>query len=237
VAARPALRARLLLGALLLAALSDCTTVGMQTQERARIDYGPPLDLRVCFLAAPHVSVERVYQLVDAVNQEFEPYAITVVVPWVQPWTRAGFTEESLIDDVARRPLPAPCDRLVALVDRNAGDFFWGLLLPEVLGAVEDVTNTHGYVVANVGSLNQVFDDPGNTAVHEFYHLLGCPHAATLSECYHRIAELKRHVDPHADFVPGIAPDGRYLLTRDAANSLLKASLAATDAVRHNAPH
>jgi hypothetical protein len=136
-----------------------------------------------------------------------------VAVPWVQPWTCAGFTEGSLIDEVARRPLEAPCDRLVALVGRNAGD------------------------LANLGSLNQVFDDPGNTAVHECYHLLGCPHAATLSECYHRIAQLKRHVDPHADFVPGIAPDGRYLLTRDAANSLLKASLAAADAARHNAPH
>jgi hypothetical protein len=60
VAARPALTARLLLAGLLLASRPGCTTVGMQTQECARLDYGPPLDLRVCFLAAPHVSLERV---------------------------------------------------------------------------------------------------------------------------------------------------------------------------------
>ena len=227
----PALKARAA-AAVLLSLLSGCTTVCVETAERAKVDFGPPLDLRVCFLTAPQVSQQRVYELVDAMNHEFEPYRITVVVPWVRPWSRPGFSEGSLIEDVARRPLEAPCDRLVALVDRNLGDYLWGLVLPEVLGAVEATTNTHGYVVATSATFNQLFEDPGSGAVHELYHLVGCPHAATLSDCYQRIAELKRHVDPGADFVPGIAADGRYLITREAVNAALRAAPAGADASR-----
>jgi hypothetical protein len=58
-----------------------------------------------------------------------------------------------------------PCDRLVALVDRNAGDFLWGLVMPEILGEVDNATHTRGYIVATTGSVNQMIEPPSKAAV------------------------------------------------------------------------
>lgn len=211
---------------MLCAALAACTSVGTHTRERFAVDYGPPAQLRVCVLRTADVSDQRVATLIAAVNQEFSAYGIEVVVPWVRPWTRSGFAHRSLFDDVIARELEAPCDRLVAFVDRNAGDFLWGLLMPEVLGSVDDPTHTRGFVVANQVSLNQVFTPPAKATVHEFYHLLGCPHSGALTHCYARIAELKRHIDPAADFFPGVDEAGAPLLTREAANHTLREAIA-----------
>jgi len=221
----------------LVAALSGCTTVGVHTKERATIDYGPRVEMRVCVLTAPKVDRARVDALIASVNKEFEPYAIAVTVPWVRPWVRPGFTADSMIDDVIRRDLEIPCDRLVALVDRNAGDFLWGLVMPEILGAVEVNTHTHGYIVATSASVNQMFEAPAAATVHEFYHFLGCPHSLSMTECYRIIAALKHHVDPDADLFPGITPDGGYLLTRDAVNATLHAMVEKQDEMRHRASH
>jgi hypothetical protein len=234
--ARPA-AVRWLTASALVAALSACTTVGVHTKERASVDYGPSVQLRVCVLSAPKVTRERVDALILAVNREFEPYAITVTMPWVRPWARPGFTVDSIVDDVIRRDLEAPCDRLVALVDRNAGDFLWGLVMPEILGAVEENTHTHGYIVATAASLNQLVMDPSAATVHEFYHLLGCPHSLSMSKCYGIIAALKHHADPGADFFPGITSSGSYLQTRDAVNEALRAAVAGKDAARHPPSH
>ena len=79
-----------------------------------------------------------------------------IATPWIREWERPAFSQKGIIRDVARRPLTAPCDRILALVGRDARDFLWGVLMPEILGAVETRTNSKGYVVAQVGSLNQV---------------------------------------------------------------------------------
>ena len=181
--------------------------------------------MRVCVLRTPGVTTQRVSELVAAVNTEFAAYGIEVVVPWMRPWARSGFTYQRLFDDVTRRELEAPCDRLMAFVDRNVGDFFWGLAMPEVLGAVDDDTHTHGYVVATRVSLNQLFTSPSATTVHEFYHLLGCPHAGSMSDCYGRIAALKRSIDPRTDFLPGVGRDARFLLTRKATNVVMQGAI------------
>lgn len=202
-----------------------CTSVGVHAPTRHALDYGPPMQLRVCVLQAEGVSTDRVDKLIGAVNREFAAYGIEVVVPWVRPWQRAGFGHEALFDDVARRELEAPCDRLVAFVDRNAADFFWGLALPEVLGSVDDATHTRGFVVANRASINQLFMPPGKVVVHEFYHLLGCPHAGSLSQCYGRIARLKR--EARAGFFPGVDRHGMPLVSREQVNRTLQQALAA----------
>jgi len=207
-------------------ALAGCTSVGTHTRERYALDYGPPMQLRVCVLHAPGVAQQRIDTLIRAVNEEFTGYGIEVVVPWSRPWRRAGFTHERLFDDVVQRELEAPCDRLVAFVDRNAGDALWGLVLPEVLGMVDEATHTRGYVVATRASLNQLFVPPSKTAVHEFYHLLGCPHAGSMEACYRHIAALKHAYTADADFVPGIDEDGDFLPTRDATNRILREALA-----------
>jgi len=48
------------------------------------------------------------------------------------------------------------------------------MILPEYLGAVEDVTFTKGYAAGEWGSLNQILsmEDPDDVAVHEGY--VGC---------------------------------------------------------------
>jgi hypothetical protein len=213
-------------GILCAVTLSACTTVGSHTKEHATVDYGPTATLRVCLLKNESVAAERADELIAAVNKEFEPYAIKVVVPWVRPWTRPGFEYEAITDEIDTHLLEAPCDRLLGLVDRNVGDFLWGLVMPEVLGAVEPATHTHGFVVATYGSPNQIFLPPAQVAVHEFYHLLGCPHGLTLAKCYQLIAEIKTRVVPDADFFPGVTEKGEYLTTREDVNAVLTAGIA-----------
>ncbi|MDR7099714.1 hypothetical protein J2X04_002095 [Lysobacter niabensis] len=230
--AAPRMRSTLVLASrvavsLFVACLCACTSVGVRTQNEYAHDYGPSAQLRVCFLRAGGVSPQRVDQLVAAVNEEFKTFGIEIVVPWVRSWERPGFGHDSLLDDVVARELEPPCDRLVALVDRNAGDALWGLLMPEVLGAVDDSTHTRGFIVANRASVNQLFMPPSKVTVHEFYHLLGCPHARTLTNCYAQIERIKRQINTrHPEFFPGIDGNGTLLVTRDEANDVLRQTLA-----------
>ena len=210
----------------LLVACTGCTTIGTHTTERLKVDYGAPQSLEVCLLRSPDVTQQRTDELIAAVNKEFAPYGITVQVPWIRDWQRPGFTASTIVEDLLNRGIEPPCDRLMGLVDRHAGDFLWGLVLPEVLGAVDDVTRTHGYVVATLGSVNQAFMGPHMAAVHEFYHLVGCPHGLTKSRCYHAIAQMKASAPAGSDFFPGLSKDGKYLLTREDANAAIKKYLA-----------
>jgi hypothetical protein len=208
---------------LLLGLAAGCTTVGVHTKERTRVDYGPPATLRVCLLVNEGVAPQRATELIAAVNKEFEPYGINVVVPWTRPWSRPGFEVSSIMQELTTHPLEPPCDRLVGLVSRNAGDFLWGLVLPEVLGAVDENTHTHGYIVANYGSVNQIFAQPDEGAVHEFYHLLGCEHDLAMTRCYHEIAAMKAQIAHSVELFPGRDGHGNFLLTRTAVNDMLLA--------------
>lgn len=211
----------------LVTGLCACTSVGVHTSSHYARDYGPPAQLRVCLLRADDVSPQRADDLIAAVNREFQTYGIEVVVPWVRPWERPGFGHKSLLDDVVARELEPPCDRLIALVDRNAGDALWGMLMPEVLGAVDDVTHTRGFVVANMASFNQLFMRPSKVAVHEFYHLLGCPHSASMTRCYDQIERVKRQIATRQpEFFPAMDAYGTLLATRDEANIELRRVLA-----------
>lgn len=216
-------------GAALLAALAacaGCTTIGMHTEERKAVDYGPPQTLEVCLLKHPDVTQQRADELIAAVNKEFAFYDIQVTVPWVREWTRPGFTASTIMEDVIARDLEPPCDRLMGLLDRHAGDFLWGLLLPEVLGAVDGITHTRGYVVANWGSLNQLAAEPNTATVHEFYHLVGCRHGLAKTKCYHKIAELKASRPAESEFLPGMTKDGQFLLSRDEVNESMRKFIA-----------
>lgn len=207
--------------------LAACSTVGVHTRHQHAVEFGPPAQLQVCVLRTPEVSTQRVDELIAAVNREFAAYNLEVVVPWVRSWERPGFSHHSMLDDIVRRELEPPCDRLIAFVDRNAGDFLWGLTMPEVLGSVDDTTHTRGYVVATGASVNQLFTPANKVVVHEFYHLLGCPHAGALTECYDRIAALKQQAHAtDAEFFPGIDAHGFLLVTREKANSRMRQALA-----------
>lgn len=209
-----------------LAVCAGCTTIGADTKVRETVDYGPPQTVEVCFLKDPDVTQQRADELIAAVNKEFAAYNIQATVPWVHEWERPSFTASGILEGVMSHELEAPCDRLVGLIGRHAGDFLWGLLLPEVLGAVDDVTRTRGYVVANWGSVNQLFSEPDVSAVHEFYHLVGCGHGVTKSKCYHKIAEMKASLAAGSDFYPGVTKEGKYLLSREEANEAMRKFLA-----------
>jgi hypothetical protein len=230
-------RIRLGLVVTLATALSACTTVGLHTGTRSKIDFGGPMVLQVCVLRAPGVSEQRANELMTVVSKELTLYNIEVFVPWTRPWTRSGFTAYAMFDDLGRRDIEPPCDRLLALVDRNVADVLWGLAsLPEILGAVDEITHTHGMVVAVAVTEAQLDITPEEAAVHEFYHMLGCPHALTLTKCYELIAKLKRHAAPEMDFVPGISQTGELLYTREAVNEVLRKALVEDDAKRRAAP-
>jgi hypothetical protein len=205
---------------------TGCTSIGMDTNKRDTVDYGAPQELHVCMLKTGEVADDRAADLITAVNEEFAPFGITVTVPWIRPWQRPGFTVDSIFPALLARELEEPCDRLVGLIDYHAGDFVWSLFLPQVLGAVDLETHTHGYVFATFGSINQIGAGPRKAMVHEFYHLIGCPHAATKTKCYEQIAALKASRPPGSDLFPGMDDEGKYLHTRAEVNEALRKALA-----------
>jgi len=210
----------------LLMAGTGCTTIGMDTGKRDTFDYGVQQELRVCLLKTSDIPEGRADALIAAVNEEFVPFGITVTVPWIRDWERPGFTVNAMIPALLARELEEPCDRLMGLVDYHAGDFVWGLFLPQVLGAVETATHTHGYVFATFGTLNQIGYGPKNSMVHEFYHLIGCPHAVTKTKCYEQIAAMKASRPPRSNLFPGMSDEGKYLHTRAEVNGILQQTLA-----------
>ena len=140
---------RLAGGFVLLAVLSACTSVGVSVGHGPAFhEFGPKLEICLCVYQDTGVSDETTRTILNAIREEFAPMGLAVETPWIRPWTRPAFSQKGITRDVAMRPLEAPCDRILALVGRDARDFLWGALMPEILGAVETRTNTKGYVVA-----------------------------------------------------------------------------------------
>jgi hypothetical protein len=216
---------RLCWGAILLCTLAACTTIGAPGHNPTpRHDLGPEVTIRLGIYRDVAVSMERTQSIVGAIQEEFAPMGLRVEVSWIRDWQRPSFGHKGLIRDIATRPLEAPCDRLLALVGRDARDFLWGALLPEILGAVETRTHSKGYVVAELGSLNQLMSlqTPHHAAVHEFYHLLGVGHGWSEDRIYAQLARLKRMAlenrQAGGDFFPAITGKGRVYLTRAAVD-------------------
>lgn len=214
---------------LTLSFLSACTTVGVHHPPvRNSLDFGPAETVRICLRADDGISEEQARRIIASAQAEFAVYGIDITVPWVRPWRREGFGFSDLFAEVVMQPLEAPCDRQLTLVGRTIGDVLWGLVGPEFLGAVDRATHTRGYVVGQRGSLNQVLQSPAEIAVHETYHLLGCSHNLVLSDCYHRIRELKRLTRQNRtagnDFFVAITANGKPIFNRDH-----------TDQIAHNA--
>lgn len=213
------------LAALCIGAITGCTAVGHHDFAAFEaLDFGPREELRICVLADQGITEDNAKQLVARVAEEFAVFGLDVTVPWVRPWTRPAFLGEGIVEDVWMKPLEAPCDRLLALLGRNVGDFLWGLVGMEVLGAVDTPTHTRGYVVAKTASLNQIFVSPSDTAIHESYHFLGCGHGVRLSDCYSNIRKLKQAARNNRergnDFFPGFSWRGHPLESRQEADAI-----------------
>lgn len=201
--------------------LFGCTNIGMHdTAVLKKTNFGPVETLRICVLLdQPAVSEAEGVQLMQAVRTEFAQYGIQVEVPWYQPWQRPSGTGMRTIEDLADRSLPAPCDRLLALAGGNAADVMIGLLGVTEYGSVDTVTHTRGYALCEVTCVNQLFVPTSNAVVHESYHLLGCDHDITMTDCYGRIARLKAAATQNQargnDFFPTYSLKGQLILQRN----------------------
>lgn len=201
------------------------------------MDFSPAAKLRVCFFRESDVSQETVAELAKAWAAELALYQIALETASVRTVERPGFFGSAILRSLMAVPLEAPCDRLVYLHGRSAGDVLYeagalvvmvgiGIKL-EVHGAVETVTGTRGYVKAKYQELFQtIFRSPSSTLVHEGYHLLGCGHALRLDKCYEHIRKLKalvKQVPPDEDFFPALTSDGQAFVTRAQVNEELSA--------------
>lgn len=216
-------KCRFLSAALIMMTLTSCTSIG-PSGVLPDTDMGPRVELRVCIYKDVNVSDRRVASIIAALQKEFAQYGLIIQVPSIKEWQRPCFQHQGILRDIAERPLEPPFDRSLALVGRDMGDFLWGSLLPEILGAVETRTHTKGYVVAEIGSLNQLltFQSPQKAAVHEFYHMLGINHMDGRRTINKKIARLKslsiENRQAGRDFFPGIDSNGNFYLSRNEVN-------------------
>jgi len=228
-------KCRYALAGLILIGLAGCAGVDPAgvTPTASHIDPGPAVELRVCMYKDVTVSDEQAAGIIAAIQQEFAQYGILVTVPIIKAWQRPSFKHRGIMRDIAKRPLEPPFDRIFALVGRDVRDFLWGAVFPEVLGAVETRTHTKGYVVAQMGSINQLlsFKSPTEAAIHEFYHLLGCAHDEDRPTIAAKIARLKRlaleNRQAGEDFFPGISSKGKIYLSRRAVDDRFGLAAAA----------
>jgi hypothetical protein len=202
--------------------LCACTSMGHHhTDVRSQFDFGPPEKLSICLLVNQGISEEQGRKLVeDAWAHEGQLYGIQVQVVSVTQWSRPAFDMEGILAGLRQQPLEAPCDRVLALFDRSVGDFLWGLVGPEVLGAVNNESLTHGYAFATRATLAGVLNSPTSVMEHEIYHLLGCGNHYDMNACYAQIARLKQWKrENNSDFFPAWDLNhNRMLATRAEVN-------------------
>ena len=212
----------------------SCATVGPigshDPESLERIDFGEDMTIRFCIYKEDTLSPEIARRLVAAANKELKLFRLKIKISSIKNWTRPGFTAFALQDSMLRIPLQAPCDRMAILVDRTFGDLVWGAILPNVLGAVEQMTSTRGFMVAKTSSLGHYFmGGPEATFTHEVYHLLGCVHKLTLNNCYQRIQKLKKEASNSRElgleFFPSLSVTETVFRNRNEVNEILKVAL------------
>ena len=208
--------------------LAGCTSMGAHNQATLRqLDFGAKDTVALCLYLDEGISEEQARALIDEAWRDEAPrYGLEMKIASVTRWRRPAFTMDGIVDALRREPLSPGCDRILALIGRHFGDVVWGLLLPEYLGAVNDETLTHGYVIARRASLNQLFEPPRSVVRHELYHLLGCEEHFAMEHCYQRIASLKRTKQAlGSDFFPAWDMSNNVILvSREAVNALLAGS-------------
>jgi len=213
-----------------------CTSMGGHDVDARRgIDFGPSETVSLCLLVDDGVSEQAAREIVHAAWRDEAPlYRLFITVSSVRRWPRPAFTVDGIIEALVREPLPPTCDRVLALIGRHLGDVIWGVIgLPEVLGAVDDNTSTHGYAVIQRASLNQLMMSPIHVVQHEIYHLLGCTDHFNMTACYDRIAamKLRRRSERTEIFPAWDMINHRVLVSRNAVNARLKEIVRATEPV------
>jgi hypothetical protein len=211
--------------AVALVLLSACTSIGTHNHSlRQHIQYGNTETVDVCLYVDDGISEMAARKLVyDAWHDEGHMYGIELNVVRVTRWSRPGFHMDAILAALRQERLEAPCDRILALVGRDFGDFLWSFVGPEVLGAVNDETLTHGYAVAQRRTVNQLLMSPVEVTRHEIYHMLGCDVHYNMPHCYEQIARLKEwRREDGGDFFPAWDLINKRLIgSREAVNARL----------------
>ncbi|MCB1192743.1 MAG: hypothetical protein H7A23_24395 [Leptospiraceae bacterium] len=184
--------------------LVNCgTTVGFHRDSvRESINFGSPKNLNVCLLVEDDIDLEDADELTGHWAEELELYNIRLNITHKRQVERFSFWGATVLERLKEYKVGGNCHRIVYLVGRSLGDIIFEFFAiafyvtvgvkAEVNGAVEGQTNTRGYVKAKyVGLLQLLMTSPKSTLVHEGYHLLGCPHAFTMTECYDKIKQAK----------------------------------------------
>jgi hypothetical protein len=211
--------------------LIHCTTVGLHhNTKRESINFGKAAKLRLCVYKDTNLSEETVNGLLVDWQTELNLYSIEVLPVKVMNWKREHFFMDSELEDLLKIPLEEPCDRFVLFLGTNVWDSIFDLLPigGTVLGAVEGLTATRGYIIADYFSLNQIFSPPSGTIVHEGYHLFGCEHALLLTECYNRILTLKQEhqkKEVKDSFFPAMNFKKQLFLDRNSVNRQIRKKL------------
>ncbi|MCE9499832.1 MAG: hypothetical protein K8R21_04945 [Leptospira sp.] len=192
--------------------------------------------MKVCFLREKDVTDEEIKDLLIAWATELMFYNIIPEKAIVSDWKRGGYWGSTISQQLQLYPLRPPCDRIVALVGRSPVDIvteifslilfaFVGFKL-EIHGAVDGYTHTRGYILSKYTTLFQLITGgPKSTLIHEGYHLLGCGHSLTLTDCYKQIhflkeAAAKAKMDG-SDFFPAITTERELFLLREGVNRRL----------------
>lgn len=175
--------------------VAGCSSIGAPDKEMFSQISGPPEELRIGIYQDRELGDLETRAIIRGLQYEFVKYGININVPWIRPWTRTAFKSSELVKDIVKLPLEDSCDRILVIVGRNSDDFVWGLFLPEMLGGVEDVTHTKGFVVGKVGSLNQAASgiSPVEAAIHEVSHMFGCADGDNGNTCFAKIASLRSY--------------------------------------------
>lgn len=204
----------------------SCTTIGAHDQNAlSNINFGPPETVRICVLMdGSEISEVESSRLVQFIRNEFILYGIQVEVPWYRRWQRPAGGSTATLEDLAERRLQPPCDRLLALAGENTSDLIDAVLGVNVLGAVDTVTHTRGYVLCENTCVNQLIAQPTVAIIHESYHLLGCGHDLSMTTCYERIRQLKiaarQNRENGNDFFPTFTRNGVLIFRREDVNRL-----------------
>ena len=183
--------------ALLVFGTTGCTSMGFDHPAlRDSYDYGPRQDVRLCVYLDDGLGQDDALALLDSWNSQAQVYDLYLKPVSFDHMSRAGFTHDQILQQVSQIPLGPSCDRVLYFVNRNLGDFAYGVVstaigIPEILGEVDDPTLTHGFVVARRATVNQLVMTPSGVTEHELFHLLGCPEHFNMPDCYARIHNLK----------------------------------------------
>ena len=65
--------------------LGGCTSVGFKHQEYiSKLDYGDQQTINICMYRDANVTEKRIGQIIDAINEDFRLYNLSISVPWVR---------------------------------------------------------------------------------------------------------------------------------------------------------